>query len=132
MAGPRMMAVPFAIDSLGRVAFTEDPIQQVTDKVTMVVRTSYGERCMRPRYGADLASFIFGYNDDTELTMLQTEISTALSQWLPTVSVLDVRMLSNDDSTLAIAVDYSIPTTSSSDPTVYTAVINVGGTVVGV
>lgn len=131
MAGPRMMAVPFAIDALGRVAFTEDPVEQVTEKVRMILDTRFGERCMRPRYGADLGAFVFGYNDDAEVTMLQTEINTALGQWLPNVTVLDVRTLSTEDSTLAVEVNYSIPTTSSSDPTVYTAVINIGGTVVG-
>lgn len=132
MAGPRMMAVPFAIDALGRVAFTEDPIEQVTEKVKMVVDTRYGERCMRPRYGADLDPFVFGFNDDAAVTLLQSEITSALGQWLPVVTVTDVRTLAHDDSTLSIAVDYSIPTTLSSDPTVYTAVIEVGGTVVGV
>jgi uncharacterized protein len=127
-----MAMVPFGIDALGRVAFTDDPIEQITEKVRMVVSTRYGERCMRPRYGADLDPFIFGYNDDTAATMLQTEITNALGQWLPVITVIDVRSLSHDDSTLSIAVDYSIPTTSSSDPTVYTAVVEVGGTVVGV
>jgi uncharacterized protein len=130
MAGPRMMAVPFAIDALGRVAFTEDPIEQITEKVRMVVGTRFGERCMRPRYGADLDPFIFGFNDDVAVTMVQTEITNALGQWLPSVTVTDVRTMSTDDSALAIAVDYTIPTTSSSDPTVYTAIIEVGGTVV--
>lgn len=132
MAGPRMMAVPFAIDALGRVAFTEDPVEQITEKVRMVVNARYGERCMRPRYGADIDPFLFGFNDDVALTMLQTEITTALSQWLPSVTVDEVRTLSNDDSTMVILVDYTIPTTSSADPTVFTAVIEVGGTVVGV
>lgn len=131
MAGPRMMVVPPAIDALGRFAFTTDPIQQMQDKVKMIVATKVGERIMRPRYGVDLAAYLFGFSDSAEDAMLQTDITNALGQWLPAVTVLDATSQTNDDGILTVKVNYTIPTTSSTDPTIYTAVIEVGGTVVG-
>lgn len=131
MAGPRMMSVPFAIDPLGRVAYTEDPVEQTRNKVRMLVSTRLYERLMMPRYGVDLQAFLFDMNDDESSGAIQVEIESALAQWLPSVSVVGVTVLSTDNSTLAINLDYSVPTTTSSDPTVYSAVIEVGGTVVG-
>ena len=131
MAGPRMMTFPLAIDVLGRVAFEEDPLQQLQNKVRMLVATHLGERVMQPRYGTNLNAYVFGFNDAAEEAAIQTEITNAMAQYLPEVTVLDVTTQSTDDSTLVVALDYSVPTTSSSDPTVFQAVIEIGGTVVG-
>lgn len=131
MAAPRTMALPFAIDTLGRVAFTEDPTQQVRDQVRTVVSTRLFERVMRPRYGVDLQAYLFGYSDNRELSQLRIEIEAALALWMPSVTVVAVvPEETSSEGVLAVRLDYTIPSTTPQDNTLYSAVIEIGGSVV--
>ena len=131
MAAPRAMAFPFGIDALGRVAFTEDPTEQTRDQVRMVLGTRLNTRVMSARYGTDMQAYVFGHDDEIAHSQLQHEVEQALATWMPQVEVVDVTQQSVDqEGVIAVRVDYSLPNSTPQDSTVYSAVIQIGGTVV--
>lgn len=82
MATPsRTMAVPFAIDPSGSIAFTVDPTQQLLDRVTAIIATDLGERLMSPEFGIPLRSSLFQAFTDEMPVLLRTEIQAALNTY---------------------------------------------------
>ena len=124
----RELTVPFAIDPLGNVAFTSDPVRQITDRVTVLVGTQLHERVMRPTYGVNTAAAVFANNDDAVQAVLEDQIRSAIAAYEPSVTVAQVAFSSRPDGgVLAIRISFTV----NSDPnkTQQVAVIGVDGMV---
>lgn len=83
----RELSVPFAVAITGEIAFTDDPVQQLTDHVTTLIGTEKGERLMRPDYGAGTQSFLFEDNDGVTQAVLESSIRDVVSEYEPNVAV---------------------------------------------
>ena len=125
--------MPFAIDSLGRVAFTTDPSVQIEQHLMLVLGTQLGERFMRPDYGLDSQGYLFGSLDEVAAQRLQIEIEHALTNWEPAIIVRAISVLPDrENNTLQVTVDFSLQVAQAGvqTDTVHTATINLGGAVV--
>lgn len=83
------IAVPFRLDSTGRVTTVSDPDAQVRQHVLALLNTSPTERVMVPGYGMDITSLVFADSDgDTVATQTAIMVRDAFAQFEPGVSLV--------------------------------------------
>jgi hypothetical protein len=123
------IVVPFALDKYGNVATTSDPAAQAMQHVTVLVDTEPGERVMQPNYGVPLKEYIFEPDPTTVTKQISQDVKTQMAIWEPTIVVLNVTPHSSDSFGVAnVEVDFELNPNSS--PDVFTATVEVGGTVI--
>lgn len=127
----RELAVPFAIDPLGRVAFSEDPYQQISNHLVLLVGTRLNERAMMPNYGIDTLAHVFAPNDEMTLQRLSLEIEQTIAEYEPLVDLRGIEpQISDEETLLGVTVYFSLRGIDTADEAVRTAFIKTGGTVV--
>ena len=92
---------------------------KVEQSIRIILGTQYGERVMRPRFGANLRSLMFTPNNASTANLARYYVTTALAQWEPRIDVLDVtvtndnvgRELGGGLSGLLIDVQYQLRAT---------------------
>jgi len=127
----RELAVPFGIDTLGRVAFTEDPYQQIANHLTLLIGTRLNERVMAPSYGVDTWGYIFDINDPSTFDRLSLEVEQAILAWEPLVEIRSIEPnVDREGGLLGITVYFSLRGVDTGDLTVHQAFVKTGGTVV--
>lgn len=122
----RQLAVPFAIDPLGRVAFVEDPYEQMAQRLEVLIGTQIGTRVMLPDYGVNTVGRLFDTLDAGMVERLTDEIRSAVHAWEPDVIVQNI-VTDTEDSTLILTVYFSL---AGPDPSTHAATVVVGGSVV--
>jgi uncharacterized protein len=130
----KQLAVPFSIDSLGRVSFIENPYRQIAQRLEVLIGTQLRTRVMLADYGVAALNYLFEPLDADTLDadtrdMLVEEIRVAIQRWEPRVEVHDIIAEVRDDTTLSITVYFSM-LDANQDREVHTADVLVGGTVV--
>lgn len=126
----RELAMPFAVDTLGRIAFVEDPYQQIANHLILLVGTRLNERVMLPTYGLDTLAYVFDENDEATLQRLTLEVEQAVGDWEPLVEVRDIEPdVDQENGILGVTVYFSLRGIDT-DTSVYQAYIKTGGTVV--
>jgi len=129
---PREMSVPFAIDATGGVAYETDPVKRLVNRIVVAIGTRLNERVMRPGYGVALDNYVFDFADDLTIARLQNDIEQAIAVWEPSAIVVSIDPVQDpDQGLLGINVYFSTSEVAgASTPTVHTAFISTGGTVV--
>lgn len=123
----RQMAVPFAIDSSGSVAFTTDPAQQLLDRVTAIIATDLGERLMRPEFGVPLRSSLFKAFADEDAILLLTELQGAINSYEAGVQITLIQpVLDTAGGALGITVSFTTTVAGQTGPP-QSVLIPVGG-----
>lgn len=127
----RELALPFAVDPLGRIAFVEDPYQQITNHLVLLVGTRLNERLMKPTYGVDSLAYVFDVNDEATLQRLTMEVEQAVEEWESLVEVRGVEpVVDQTEGILGVTVYFSLRGIDTADTAVHQAFIKTGGTVV--
>lgn len=123
---------PFGLTPSGGIATTVNPSTQTQQHIQALVSTNPGERVMLPKYGIPLSSYVFGADADMVATAIGKDVSTAVSTWEPSVSLLDIIPVISDTSEgiAQVQIDYAPGATTNSLQSVSTATVLVGGTVV--
>jgi phage baseplate assembly protein W len=98
---------PFHIDGRGRVAQTTDE-EHVRDLIEQVLLTSPGERVMRPTFGCGVGQLVFAPNSAELAAATQMLVQGALQQWLGDLIVVEAVQVDAIDSTLTLAVRYTL------------------------
>lgn len=93
----REIVVPFGFDRSGGVAITTDPDAQVRQKVNALLRTTPGERVMRPLYGVSLLEYVFENITRADLTAIQQEISDGFDAWIPSARLVQLTGVAGPD-----------------------------------
>src|SRR5215475_3796719 len=95
--------------------------KDVEQAVRIIIGTDWGERVMRPDFGAGLNSFVFGPLNQTTLRMVQTRVEDSLIKWEPRIDVEKVKVSldSNQPGKLLISVTYRVRVTNSVHNLVY-------------
>jgi Bacteriophage baseplate protein W len=103
--------------STAMAAFEKD----VEQAVRIILGTDWGERVMRPTFGAGLNSFVFGPLNQTTLRMVQTRVQDSLILWEPRIDVEQVKVAldPNEPGKLVITVVYRVRVTNSVHNLVY-------------
>ncbi|WP_197085225.1 GPW/gp25 family protein [Saccharothrix sp. ST-888] len=89
------MTIPFAIDSTGGVAQTDDLWRQLLDRIQALVGTQLGERVARADYGVDSAGLLFT-SDQLASARMQLAVRDAVAAWEPSARVTSIRANVND------------------------------------
>jgi phage baseplate assembly protein W len=95
--------------------------QDVYQAIWIILGTDWGERVMRPTFGAGLRSFVFGPLNQTTMQQVQTRVQESLVQWEPRISVESVSVTIDPKSqgVLLIAITYLIRVTNTLQNLVY-------------
>jgi len=112
-------------DGSTSMAFYEQDVEQA---ILIILRTDWGERVMRPDFGAGLNSFVFGPINQTTMRMVQTRVEDSLVKWEPRIDVVQVRVTfdTTQISQLHIAITYRIRVTNTVHNLVYDFYLNEG------
>lgn len=105
-------------DGSTAMALYEKDVEQA---IRIILGTDWGERVMRPDFGAGLNSFVFGPLNQTTLRMVQSRVQDSLIKWEPRIDVEQVKVTldSNQPGKLLIAVTYRVRVTNSVHNLVY-------------
>jgi len=105
----KAIALPFSIDSYGKVSSTQSQSKIWSDRVKSVLGTSLRERVMRPNFGTLIPYTLF--NSETEATaQIQSEVEKAFAQQLDLLTLQQTNVTSDIyTSTLTIEVIYGLP-----------------------
>jgi len=93
-------------DGSAALAFAEgtDKVQQA---IRIVLETEPGERIMRPTFGCGLRRYIMEPNTIATRTLIQNDVTRALTLWEPRIELRSVSVLPGEDRALIyIAIAY--------------------------
>lgn len=95
--------------------------KDVEQAIRIIIGTDWGERVMRPDFGAGLNSFVFGPLNQTTMSMIQSRVRDSLIKWEPRIDVEQVKVTldSNQPGKLLVAVTYRVRVTNSVHNLVY-------------
>jgi Bacteriophage baseplate protein W len=107
-----------ALDGSTRIAEYEQDVDQA---VRIIIGTDWGERVMRPDFGAGLRSFVFGPLNQTTMQRVQTRVQESLIKWEPRIDVESVTAAvdKSERSKLIITVTYRVRSTNTRNNLVY-------------
>jgi uncharacterized protein len=93
----------------------------VREAIWIILSTDWGERVMRPTFGAGLRSFVFGPVSATALQQIQSRVEDSLVQWEPRIDVeeVDVTYDPTNPGELLISITYYIRVTNTVQNLVY-------------
>jgi phage baseplate assembly protein W len=95
--------------------------KDVYEAIWIILSTNWGERVMRPTFGAGLKSFVFGPINQTTMQQIQTRVQQSLVMWEPRITVEQVNVTVDPDNlgTLLIAITYRVNVTNTLNNLVY-------------
>jgi phage baseplate assembly protein W len=124
------IALPFAIDSYGKVNVTDQQPKLWADRVRSVIGTAIGERVVRPEFGSEISYAEFKTASDassqientvvhsfeTQLNRLRLQsVTTTLDEYTGTLNVTIVYALPNQD---LVTTNIGFASINGNNPTV--------------
>jgi len=93
----------------------------VREAIWIILSTDWGERVMRPDFGAGLKSFLFGPVSATALQRIQSRVQESLVKWEPRIDVeeVDVKCDPAQPGQLLISITYTVRVTNTVQNLVY-------------
>jgi phage baseplate assembly protein W len=109
----RGWAFPFALDPAGAVSTVQGD-EDVRESVLLILSTNFGERVMRPDFGANLAALAFEPIGTTTAALVRHRVEQALVIWEPRIDhvVVNVTADRSERTKLAIEVEYRVRSTN--------------------
>jgi hypothetical protein len=98
----RGLAFPLRISGTGLAESAA--VARVEESIRIILGTQYGERLMRPGFGANLKSLVFAPNDATTASLARYYVTDALARWEQRIDVLDV-VVTNDVEAAALVIE---------------------------
>ena len=107
------LSFPIKVDARGRLTWSSGE-QRLQDAIWLIVKTSIGERVMRPTFGAGVNDYIFQSNSPTVRTALATTIRAALLLWEPRVDLdaVSVDPVAGERSQVLVSITYRVRSTN--------------------
>ncbi|WP_027088187.1 GPW/gp25 family protein [Cohnella panacarvi] len=106
---------PVQVDrATGRLLLSEGE-EDIAEAIRIILKTSRGERVMRPDFGCGLNDFVFGTMDDTTLRLLESDIRQAITVWEPRVTDVEVEVTQDDSKPgrMQIGITYVVRSTNN-------------------
>lgn len=95
---------------LGRLREEPDPAEHVVQMMRQVLLTDFGERPMRPEFGAGLRGLVFEPLRGASEALVRAGVIAALRTWLDDVIRVDSVTVSVAEETLAVRIIYALRT----------------------
>ncbi|MEV0803185.1 GPW/gp25 family protein [Kribbella sp. NPDC050281] len=107
----RGLSFPLQISGIGLAESAG--VARVEQSIRIILGTQYGERVMRPGFGANLKSLVFAPNNATTASLAGYYVTDALARWEPRIDVLDVQVSNDvDGAQLVIEIRYRLRATA--------------------
>jgi phage baseplate assembly protein W len=105
-------AFPLSVDRQGSIALARGD-SEIRQAIQIILRTSPGQRVMRPTFGSQLHELAFAPNNSHTAAMARRYVEEALGMWEPRVNVTDVTAYPDPDEgdRLLIDIEYEIKAT---------------------
>jgi uncharacterized protein len=89
--------------------------EDVRQAIRLILTTSFGERVMRPDFGAGLRSVLFEPLSTTTMSLVQHHVERALVEWEPRIDLLEVHVDADNASfgRLLISLNYRVRATNA-------------------
>jgi|SRR5882757_470773 phage baseplate assembly protein W len=82
---------PLSVDATSRVALATQA-RDIEQAIEIILRTSPGERPMRPEFGCRVQDHLFSPTNATTAAAIASDVRAALDRWEPRIDVADVRV----------------------------------------
>lgn len=82
---------PLSVDATSRVALATQA-RDIEQAIEIILRTSPGERPMRPEFGCRIQDHLFSPTNATTAAAIASDVRAALDRWEPRIDVEDVRV----------------------------------------
>jgi phage baseplate assembly protein W len=111
---------PIRINAKGGLSWSSGP-DRIQNAIWIILKTSLGERVMRPQFGARVNEFVFQPNSSVVRTDLVAAIQRALLQWEPRIDLEAVRAqpVEDEPSQVLVSIQYRLRSTNQSFNVVY-------------
>jgi uncharacterized protein len=111
---------PIRINAKGGLGRSSGP-DRIQNAIWIILKTSLGERVMRPQFGARVNEFVFQPNSSVVRTDLVAAIQRALLQWEPRIDLETVQAQPVDDEPgqVLVSIQYRLRATNQSFNAVY-------------
>ena len=117
----RGLASPLQVDPRGGIALTSSA-RNIEQSIEIILKTSPGERVMRPEFGSRIHELVFAPHDVVTEGLVIHYVVEALEQWEPRIQVREVDILPPDpdkDGVLMVEIKYQIKATHDERSIVY-------------
>lgn len=115
---------PAPTGDVAMAAYDED----VRQAVLIILKTTPGERVMRPQFGAGLADLVFEPITTSLLALIKHRVETALIQWEPRIDIDEVTVTPSPSlGRVDIDIRYEVRQTSTFYNLVYPFYLSEGG-----
>jgi Bacteriophage baseplate protein W len=104
---------PIQVNSRGGIDWSEGPAR-VQDAIWIILKTSLGERLMRPLFGAGVNDYVFQPNSPAIRQTLCSAMRKALTDWEPRIELETVRVdpVPGEESQVLVTIDYRLRATN--------------------
>ena len=111
---------PIMVNAKGGIGWSEGS-ERLSDAIWIIVKTSLGERVMRPTFGGGVNDFVFQSNSSLIRTQLVASIKQALLKWEPRINVKQVSAnpVPNEPSQVLVSIEYTVRNTNELFNVVY-------------
>ena len=111
---------PLAVDATGRVSMAPGD-RDIEESIKTILRTSKGERLMRPEFGSSIHDFVFAPNNATTAGLLAYHVREALLRWEPRIEINEVEVQPDplEPSQIRIEIGYTVKATNDARNLVY-------------
>lgn len=117
---------PIKVNAKGGLSYSDGP-DRIRDAIWIVLSTSWGERLMRPDFGAGAYEYVFQPNSDVVRTQLAAAVREALLKWEPRIELLGVSVREGTQPSQVLAsIDYRIRSTNELFNLVYPLYVQEG------
>jgi len=106
---------PVQVDATtGRIRMAEGE-DDIEESIRIIIRTSKGERLMRPDFGCGLRDFVFGTTDETSLRLIASDVQDAIRIWEPRVKDVEVEVKPDrqNNGRVLMSVSYAVRSTNN-------------------
>ena len=111
---------PVQIDSKGKIASSSYE-EDIKEAILIILKTSKGERVMRPDFGCGIYDYIFSPINTATLSLIEKSVREAITEWEPRVEIENVEISTEqiDEGKLIISIDYTVRKTNNRFNLVY-------------
>lgn len=111
----RGLKFPLQVDpKTGKISLVEEE-DDIRESIGIILRTSKGERVMRPDFGTDIIDYMFSPTSENMRDRLASEVQDELSYQEPRIRDVDVKVRRDEGTEGAIIVEvaYTVRSTNS-------------------